>query len=317
MKPIPVFLLTGYLGAGKTTLLNHLLAQPELASKRVALVINEFGTLGVDGQLVQQTGGGVFELSSGSLFCACTRSGLVKVLNQVANDVRPDLVIAEATGVAETSDLYDVLETAPLDGQFCVRANVCTVDGLNFTKVLPYLKAARNQVAGADGLVINKTDLLDGTGVDRLAKLLSEINSRAVQALVSHGRLDWSFVAGLEHIRHQAEPAQKPPEEIVTCSVPNRRADRDRLVDAIESLGECLLRLKGVVDFGEGPRLVESVFGSISERPIETENPRYGTTALGWKIPKAELSKTLETAFFPDVKSLVQISTVRPGFGAG
>ena len=305
--PIPVYLLTGYLGAGKTTLLNHLLAQPEVASKRVALVINEFGTLGVDGQLVTKTDGGVFELNSGSLFCACTRSGLVKVLGQIANDVRPDMVIAEATGVAETSDLYDVLETVPLVGQFCVRANVCAVDGLNFTKVLPYLKAARTQVAGADGLVINKTDLLEKTGVDRLARLLTDINSRAAQVRASHGRVEWSFVEGLEHVRHQGVSVQTTPEEIVTCSVPNCRADRDRLVGAIESFGERLLRLKGVVDLGEGPRLVESVFGAVTERTLGEERVRYGTTALGWKIPKAELVRVLEAAFLPDAESLIQI----------
>jgi G3E family GTPase len=307
MTPIPVYLLTGYLGAGKTTLLNHLLAQPQLVSQRVALVINEFGALGVDGQLVKQTDGGVFELNSGSLFCACTRSGLVKVLNQIATDVRPDMVIAEATGVAETSDLYDVLETPPLEGLFGVQANVCLVDSLNFTKVLPFLKAARTQVAAADGLVINKTDLLDATGVDRLAGLLSDINSRADQARVSRGRLDWAFVKGLEHVRNEAAPVQSPPEEVVTCSIPNRRADRDRLASAIESLGKRLLRLKGVVDFGEGPCLVESVFGTFTERPIEGKKVRYGTTALGWKIPKAELSQVLEAAFLPDAESLIQI----------
>ena len=187
-------------------MLNHLLAQPQLASKRIALVINEFGLLGVDGQLVKETNGGVFELNSGSLFCACTRSGLVKVLSQIATDVRPEMVIAEATGVAETSDLYDVLETAPLEGRFCVQANVCLVDSLNFTKVLPYLRAARTQVAGADGLVINKTDLLDETGADRLADLLTDLNGRADQVRVSHGQLDWNFVNGLRHVPTRVGP---------------------------------------------------------------------------------------------------------------
>lgn len=308
MKNIPVFLLTGYLGAGKTTLLNYLLAQPQLASQRIALVINEFGTLGVDGQLVEQTDGGVFELNSGSLFCACTRSGLVKVLSQIATDVRPDMVIAEATGVGETSDLYDVLETAPLEGRFRVQSNVCLVDCLNFTKVVPYLKAARTQVACADGLVINKTDLLDETAVDRLAGLLADINARADQARVCHGRLAWEFIEDLKHIRQHGAPVQARPEEVVTCSIPNRRADRERLVGAIGSLGERLLRLKGVVNFGEGPRLVESVFGTVTERPMEEENVRYGTTALGWRIPKAELSLALEPAFLPEPESLIQIT---------
>lgn len=307
MTPIPVYLLTGYLGSGKTTLLNHLLAQPPLASQRVALVINEFGTLGVDGQLVEKTDGGVFELNSGSLFCACTRSGLVKVLEQIATHVRPDAVFAEATGVAETSDLYDVLETAPLEGLFRVQANVCVVDSLNFTKVLPYLKAARAQVAHADGLAINKADLLDETGSRRLAALLRDINKRADQARISYGRLEWVFVEGLRHVRQRAEPIESPPGEIVTCSIPNSRAHRNRLVSAIESLGERLLRLKGAVDLGDGPCLVESVFGAYTERPIDKGNIRHGTTALGWKVTKSELSLALEPAFLPEREQLIQI----------
>lgn len=307
MTAIPIYLLTGYLGSGKTTLLNHLLGQASLASRRVALVINEFGTLGVDGQLVRETDGGVFELNSGSLFCACTRSGLVNVLGQIASEIHPDAVLAEATGVAETSDLYDLLDTVPLKGRFSVRANVCVVDSLNFTKILPYLKAARGQVASADGVVMNKIELLDETGADRLASLLKDINGRAEQARVSHGRLEWAFVDGLKHVRQKVAPIHTPPEEVVTCSIPNRQADRDRLNAAIETLGDRLLRLKGIVSFGDGPCLVESVFGAVTYSPFNEEKARYGTTALGWKIPKADLSRTLESAFLPDTESLIQI----------
>ena len=107
--------------------------------------------------------------------------------------------------------------------------------------------------------------------------------------------------------RHESAPVQTPPEEIVTCSILNRRADRDRLVAAIDLLGERLLRLKGVVDLGEGPRLVESVFGVFTEQQLGKERVRYGTTALGWKIPKAELLQAFEAAFLPDAESLIQI----------
>lgn len=307
MTTVPVYLLTGYLGSGKTTLLNHLLGQTPLAHQRVALVINEFGTLGVDGQLVVETEGGVFEINSGSLFCACTRSGLVKVLQQIASEIRPDVVLAEATGVAETSDLYDLLDTPPLKGWFHIQANICVVDSLNFTKILPYLKAARAQVASADGVVMNKIELLDETGADRLSALLKDINAQAKLARVTHGGLEWAFVEGLKHVGRGTATIQTPPQDVVTCSISNPRADRDRLIAAIDALGEKLLRLKGIIEFGEGPCLMESVFGAVTCRPLEVEETRYGTTALGWKISKAELSRTLESAFLASTKSLIQI----------
>ena len=299
MTPIPVYLLTGYLGSGKTSVLNHLVANPPLASSRVALVVNEFGALGVDGQTVTATGGGVFELNSGSLFCACTRSGLVKILDRIGTAVRPDAVLAEATGVAETSDLYDVLETPPLKGLFRIETNVCVVDCLNFTKVLPYLRTARTQVEAADGLALNKTDLLRESGIKRLSGLLRDINGRANQIRVTQGQLDWRFVSTLKHAGRSPKPRLAPPEHVVSCSLQANRANRQRLVAAIDTLGESLLRLKGIVDLGEGPRLVESVFGSYSEKPVQESAARFGLTAIGWKIEQAALQAALEHALEP------------------
>ncbi|MHB8902417.1 MAG: GTP-binding protein, partial [Thermoguttaceae bacterium] len=242
--------------------------------------------------------------NSGSLFCACTRSSLVAALEQIAGHVRPDLVLAEATGVAETSDLFDLLETPPLAGSFRLQANLCLVDTLNFTKVLPYLKAARTQVACADGLAINKTDLLPPAAIERLAALLADINPLAPQARIVHGRLPWPFLAGLRHVRRSPEALQSPPGDIVVCSIPNRRADRRRLTSALESLGERLLRLKGILDFGHGPCLVESVFGAYSERPLDRENLRPGSTALGREITQDDLRQHLAPAFLPDPQEL-------------
>jgi G3E family GTPase len=200
-----------------------------------------------------------------------------------------------------------VLEGVPWEGRFQVRANVCVVDSLNFTKVLPYLKAARAQVACADGLVVNKTDLLGDTETDRLSLLLRDINARAEQTRVSQGRIEWSFVERLRHARTVGEPIDAPPEEAATYSIPHGRADRDLLFTAIESLGERLLRLKGVVDFGAGPVLVESVFGRVTERPLDAKPARPGTTAVGWGIAKAELRQALEPAFVPATGELIAI----------
>ena len=98
--PIDVWLLTGYLGAGKTTMLNNLLGAEMFKGKRVALVINEFGQLGIDGALVRPGEWTKFELNKGSLFCACIKVDTVKV-SGIAFDIKPDVVIIEATGLAK------------------------------------------------------------------------------------------------------------------------------------------------------------------------------------------------------------------------
>lgn len=312
--PIPVYLITGYLGSGKTTLLNHLLATPQLRSQRVALVVNEFGTLGVDGQLLNQAAEHVFELNRGSLFCACLEADFVRTLETIATEIRPEVVLAEASGVAQTSDLKNFFDTPTTRDQFQVRANLCVVDP-NFTKVLPYLKASRVQVTWADGLVINKTDLLGDTGADRLAAVLSDLNPRASQVRVTHGRVGWEFVQGLQHVPCQSPPTVAPPEQLATCSIPGRSANRREFQAAFRAIQDRLLRLKGIVDFGQGPVLVEGVFDTLTERPFAGQQPRFGITVIGWKITAEDMMRAFAPAIRAANTPLVQISFGGAGQG--
>lgn len=312
--PIPVYLITGYLGSGKTTLLNHLLATPQLRSQRVALIVNEFGTLGVDGQLLEQAADHIFELNRGSLFCACIHADFIKTLETIARDIRPDVVLAEASGVAQTSDLKDFFDTPPARDQFRVQANLCVVDP-NLTKVLPYLKAARVQIEWADGLVINKTDLLGVTGTERLAALLSDLNPRAAQTRVSYGQVAWEFVQGLRHVPCQAASTLAPPEDLATCSIVGRNADRGAFQAAFERIRDRLLRLKGIVDFGNGPVLVEGVFDTLTQRPFQGEHPRFGITVIGWKITAEEMTHVFSAAIRAPDAPLVQLRWDAPGTG--
>ncbi|TWT81890.1 putative metal chaperone YciC [Planctomycetes bacterium CA13] len=300
MITIPVYLLTGYLGSGKTTLLNHLLSQSELKSKRVALIINEFGSLGVDGQLIDHVNDGIFELNRGSLFCACIQTDFEKTLRRIASEVKPELVIAEATGIAHTSDLYKWLDIGADEHRFEVRANVCMVDFMNFTKILPNLKSASAQVTAADAILINKVDLAPcQEHVDRLSEILSDMNPRAAQWRTVEGQLKWSLIESLEHRACQTPPAISPPEELASCSVPGRFVDRDRFYDAIASVQGSLLRLKGVVDFGQGLVLVESVFDSLSEKTAPDTVKRFGLTVIGWNTTAEHLTSVFSKAFKP------------------
>jgi G3E family GTPase len=305
---IPVYVVTGYLGAGKTTLLNHLLATPQLRARRVALVVNEFGTLGVDGQLLDGAADRVFELNKGSLFCACIQTDFVRTLQTIAADIRPDLVLAEASGIAQTSDLSSSFDLPEIQDCFRIRANLCVVD-VNLTKVLPYLKASRVQVEWADGLVINKTDLLGDTGTDRLAALLRDLNPRAAQVRVEQGRVDWGFVQRLQHVPCTAPPMASPPEQLATCSIPGRSADREVFRAAFRTLQDRLLRLKGIVDFGQGPVLVEGVFDTLTERPFHGAHPRFGITVIGWRVTAKAMADAFAPAIQPPEVPLVQIGS--------
>ena len=295
---IDILLLTGYLGAGKTTLLNRLLKTTPVAKRRTVLLVNEFGPISVDGVRVEAESETVFELNRGSLFCVCIKTDFLKTFDAI-HGIQPDLVIVEATGVAETTDIVNLLiETEHADA-FRLKANVCVVDALNVTKVLPFLRAAVTQIESADVLLINKSDLLDEKGRERLGELLASINPNAAQQNVSYGNVPDDFIDTLQRIPRDRRElfVYHPPPNITAVSFEATRANRERLLDAIQMLGEHLPRFKGHLDFGAGPAFIESVFGTVLEKPVSEEKAGKGCVAIGWNIKKDELTAAFERAF--------------------
>ncbi len=288
-KPIDVLLLTGYLGAGKTTLLNRLLDLPRYRDRKTALLINEFGQMGIDGQLVKPGPWPTVELNKGNLFCVCVKTDFIDALAHVADEIRPESLIIEATGVAETADLEQFLAEPSLAGKYRVFADVCVTDATAFAKVAPHMRAARRQAQYADGIVINKADLADPEDLRRLRNVLAQMNERAPQVAVSYGQIPADFLDSLTHVPQPAELAEGPPENLVSVSLsPTAPADREGFAALIGEYGDDLLRLKGHVDFGEGLRHVEWAGGRLTDEPAG-DNAKPGLVVIAFGRQKVEL----------------------------
>lgn len=291
MSRIPVILITGYLGAGKTTFLNHLLSLPSVSEKKLAVIVNDFGAINIDSQLVTPGRYDRFDLNRGSLFCICIKTDILKTLSTIAAETKPELLLVEATGLADPGDFEDFFEASHLQGRFEVRGVICLVDPLNFTRVAPYMKAAQNQARMADGIVINKTDCVTRGELEKIAAVLKKLNPGAVQEHVVRGRIPDSFLAGLTHTRRFARMAERPPESICAVSVPMAEVvNRDDFWRKIESLGGHLLRMKGFVNFGDGPVLVEAVFDKTVEQPAPSGIVSPALTVITFDLPKEAVS---------------------------
>src|SRR5262249_43303393 len=172
---IPVTVLTGYLGAGKTTLLNRILAEAQ--GRRYAVIVNEFGEIGIDGDLIASTGEELVELSNGCICCTVRGDLLRTVRNLLSRPGRLDAVLVETTGLAAPGP---VAQTFLVDHVLQVRTRLdsitTVVDARHIDLQLGDSREAGEQIAFADLIVLNKTELVGATELDAIERRLRRLN---------------------------------------------------------------------------------------------------------------------------------------------
>jgi G3E family GTPase len=191
---IPVSVITGFLGSGKTTILKHLLAQPGMADS--AVIINEFGEIGLDHLLVEHVDGETVVLASGCVCCAL-RSDLETTLRSLLAKARKHQippfarVLVETTGLADPAPICQMLLNNPLVSHFFrLDSVITTTDTLHDNRQLEDRAEARKQAALADRLLLTKTDLATRAETARLHTALDSLNPNAPRLEVEAGVVD-------------------------------------------------------------------------------------------------------------------------------
>ncbi|MBX6746071.1 MAG: GTP-binding protein [Acetobacteraceae bacterium] len=263
-NPVPVTVLTGYLGAGKTTLLNRILSENH--GKKFAVVINEFGELGVDNDLVVDADEEVFEMNNGCI-CCTVRGDLIRIIGGLMKRRNKfDGIIVETTGLADPAPVAqtffadeDVKRATKLD------AIVTVVDAKNLPARLKDSPEAEEQIAFADIVVLNKMDLVTPEEAEEVEKRIRAINPYAeirratksdvpIDAVIGRDAFNLSRILEREPEFLSGEDEHEHDSEVMSVSFEvSRPIDPERFNAWISQLlaqkGQDLLRTKGILHY--------------------------------------------------------------------
>lgn len=280
-----VYLITGFLGSGKTTFLNRIIeAFPK--SGKLMILMNEFGDIGVDGPLVDDDDLTMLEISKGSIFCVCVKTDFIKGLMEISQRIRPDVLIIEATGVANPSDLKRDLKLSIFQNRFQFKEQFCMIDAGNFKDAYETFTSIEKQIESATVFVINKTDLADADVIQEvkqivrthhpnpefyetvyaeipLKKYLSENirNEAQVEGRskpVSSQELD----AFIDNLLADPGGSMTPPDRLLSVSFSWQGKVRGEFEEMIKMLPDGIVRAKGIFGTHSGTYLFNLVMGS-------------------------------------------------------
>ena len=267
-EKIPVTVLTGYVGAGKTTLLNRILTEQH--GRKYAVIVNEFGEIGIDNDLVVGADEEVFEMNNGCI-CCTVRGDLIRIIEGLMKRKgKFDAIIVETTGLADPAPVAqtffvdeDVSQRARLD------AVVTVADAKWLSERLKDAPEAKNQIAFADVILLNKTDLVDEAGLADVEARIRAINPSArihrtvncnipIAEVLDRKAFDLDRIMEVEPEFLEAGHHHHHDDEIDSFSFRAGEVNPDKFMPWISELtqreGPNILRCKGIVAFPQEPK---------------------------------------------------------------
>ena len=299
--PIKMYLITGFLGAGKTTLLNNLLTLLVKAGQRVGVIINEFGEIGVDGQMLAIHDLEIRELNNGQIFCGCMAGRFVTTIAAFA-ELPLDYLLVETSGMANPQTMHNLLQDVHklVGDKVLCQGMICLVDPVDFFDLSETVTTIDEQILKSQFILINKTDLASPELLERIEGKIAALNPAARIARTSFARigadvLDIALPDQLPEppVGHEAAAGEALRPKNYLVATPEI-LDREKLSRFLQAIAPDTFRIKGFVHSSDGWLHLDAVHDRIQFRPIDFTRGQTelviisrGTEHLGPKIKAA------------------------------
>lgn len=294
---LPVTIVTGFLGSGKTTLVNHILANRQ--GLRTAVLVNEFGAVGIDGALISAGGDDMVELSNGCVCCSINDDLLEAVFRVLERREPVDCLVVETTGLADPLPVAQTFLRPEFRDATRLDAIVALVDAENFDPG-QHGRAARSQLRHADITVLNKCDLASEGRLREVQASIRTINEDVRVYHATHAHVPLPLILNVDLFLESYEPRQEHLEADGYTSLAFA-SDRPLSLDAfqrfLDTLPRSVYRAKGILWFAE--RQERHVFHLTGNRFTLEQSPETGLShnrlvLIGRELDKEWLLKALE-----------------------
>ena len=227
-----VYLITGFLGSGKTTLLNRIIKRfPR--DKKLTLLVNEFGEVGVDGTLVEGDDIDMMEISKGSIFCVCVKTDFIKGLYELNSKVQPDVMLIESTGVANPSDLKKDLKLPIFNDRFRFMEQFCVIDAAHFLDAYEAFASLEKQIASSTVFIINKIDSASPETIEETKNIIRQFHPDPLFFETTYSDIPLVDFFDLEE--HEMPDPAVPESQTATASVLSEEALDQFIDDLLDS----------------------------------------------------------------------------------
>jgi G3E family GTPase len=316
MSKIPVTVITGFLGAGKTTLLNNLIqGYPD---KKFAIIENEFGETNIDSELVTNIQSeDIFEMTNGCICCNLNQDLLVVLQKLIDSKHQFNHLLIETTGIADPGSILASFISDPIvKSQFDLDSVICLTDAENLLTDLTKEDILSKQIAVADCIVINKTDLVDAITRNSISSKIVELNKFAKVLETSYSNIAganlldtfsydpskiFQFILNLEGKSNNKESVHGIENMLFTTDKPMDQMQLGMWLDAFLQFNQdTIYRIKGILNIaGVDNRIVlqsvhTQIQATVGKAWEKDENKESKIVIIGKDLNKAAISKNLE-----------------------